>query len=123
MLDYALLAGFLLLSLLLASYLVGISLVLMTSVKFSLLLDPQHSLSGIADAICAIHIRDCLCLHEPESLNDFIVLLEFLNEVLQFIKRLFRAKRHVTKTRHESVHWDYSHNRFRVTEILLNQQL
>ena len=47
----ALFAGFLLLSLLLASYLVGISLVLMTSVKFSLLLSPQHSLSGIADGI------------------------------------------------------------------------
>ena len=95
----------------------------MASVKFSLLLGPQHSLSGIADAMRAIHVRDRLCLHDPESLNDFIILLEFLNEVLQFIEWLFRAKRHVTKTRHESVHWDYSRNRFRVTEILLNQQL
>ena len=82
MLDCAVFAGFLLLSLLLASYLVGISLVLMASVKFSLLLDPQHSLSGIADAMRAIHIRDRLRLHDPESLNDFIVLLEFLNELM-----------------------------------------
>ena len=88
MLDCALFAGFLLLSLLLASYLVGISLVLMASVKFSLLLSPQHSLSGIADAMRAIHIRDRLCLHDPESLNDFIVLLEFLDELHQFIANL-----------------------------------
>ena len=90
---------------------------------FSLTLGPQHCLSGVTDAIRAMHIGDCVFLHDPESLNDFIVLLEFLNEVLQFIQCLFRAKRHVAKTRHESVHWDYSHNPFRVTEILLNQQL
>ena len=94
----------------------------MASVEFSLLLSPQHSLPGIADAMRAIHIRDRLRLHEPESLYDFIILLEFLNEVLQFIKWLFRAKGHVAKTRHESIHWDYRHNWFRVTEILLNQQ-
>ena len=57
----------------------------MMPVKFSLLLGPQHSISGIADAMRAIHIRDRPRLHKPESLNDFIILLEFLDELHQFV--------------------------------------
>ena len=92
----------------------------MMPIKFSLFLSPQPCLTRVTDAMRAMHIGDRFCLHEPESLDDFIVLLEFLNEVLQFIKWLFRAEHHVTKTSHESVHWDYSHHWSRVTEILLN---
>ena len=84
MLASALLAGFLLQSLFLASFRISISLVLMMPAIFSLLLSPQHCLSGVADSMRAVHIRDCLCLHEPESLNDFIVLLNDFIVLLEF---------------------------------------
>ena len=95
----------------------------MMAVIFSLILSPQHSLSGIADGIRTMHIGDRLCLHDPESLNDFIVLPEFLNEVLQSFKWLIQVEHQMTKTSHESVQWDYGRHWFRVAEILLNQQL
>ncbi len=67
-----------------------------------------------------MYIRERPCLHDPESLNDLIVLLELFDEVSQSVEWHIQVDHQMTKTSNESVQWDYGRYRFRIAEILLS---